>query len=205
MIRTIFVLEAITWNSKAHESYSVFPFVGEFAKVSGLKTFHQTFSDSKSFRHWVRIFDQSKSSKPKLLLIACHGEKKWLKGFQTKIEFSKVSLACREASNVENVHFATCGFGSERNLSMILNHCPNLKWVSGYARNVDWVESMLFDILFMARMVDIEKPFKGISFQGRVRNLLSENLTLAERLGFRFHYRHGESLKSISSLDIIDS
>lgn len=67
MFKSILVLES-PWDSDSVYSKSVWPFVSEFARAMALQAFHQSFSDKKSFLHWVQQFNSEKISGEKLLM-----------------------------------------------------------------------------------------------------------------------------------------
>ena len=195
MFKSIMVLEA-TWDSTSVESYSVFPLVDVFARVCGVTVYHQTFTDKRSFSHWVRIFDKSKAPKPRLLYLASHGGIRKIEGLRQGIEFNAVRRACRSATGIKYVHFGTCYFGNRTNLSKLLRSCNQLRWVAGYDTSADWIEGIFVDLLLWRHLLIREKN-RGKKFQSIVKELAQEHPWLVQNTGFQFQYRCGGVIKHL--------
>jgi len=79
MFKTIFVLESSWDKENPLQHSSIMPIIYEFAKQRGVKAYHQVFTDSRSFVHWINEFNQVSNSST-LLYIAAHGSKDCLYG-----------------------------------------------------------------------------------------------------------------------------
>lgn len=193
MFKSILVLEA-PWNSNSLESTSVWPLIREFAAVRDIKAFHQTFFDKASFDHWIKAYDEMAIAGPKLLYIACHGSDGQLSGLSKNLNRTSIQTVVQTARNISCVHFGSCLFGSEKNLQTLLDAAPHLRWVAGYNKKVDWVDSTLFDILLWGRIESRDDD----SYRKKTHTLASELIGqvqgLADQLGFHFQYRYGDSI-----------
>lgn len=193
MFKSILVLEA-PWNNDSLESSSVWPMIREFAAVRDIKAFHQTFFDKASFEHWIKAYDEMAIAGPKLLYVACHGGNGQLGGLSKNLNRSSIQTAVQAASSISFVHFGTCLFGSEKNLKKLLEAAPHLRWVAGYDKEVDWIDSTLFDILLWGRIESRDED----SYRKKTHTLTSELIGqvqgLADQLGFCFQYRYGEAI-----------
>lgn len=194
MIKTIFVLES-TWNSENPlENCSVMPFVSEFAKQRNIKAYHQVFTDSKSFAHWVKHFNKAASSSS-LLYIAAHGNSNSIEGLQGHIKSVTVLDALKKAKNIKYLHFGSCLFGGEINLKWILKNAKHFHWAAGYNKSVDWVDSTLFDILLWGRISARDEESKNIKTHTIVKDIVDNQVSgLTETLGFTYCYRYGTKI-----------
>lgn len=180
-------------------SSSVWPLIREFAAVRGIKAFHQTFFDKASFEHWVDAYDREAIAGPKLLYIACHGSNGQLSGLSKNLNRTSIQQAVQAARNISCVHFGSCLFGSEKNLEELMNAAPHLRWVAGYDKKVDWVDSTLFDILLWGRIESRDEDSHGRKTHTLANELMEQVEGLTDHLGFRFHYRYGDSIWELSA------
>ena len=193
MFKSILVLEA-PWDSDSLKSKSVGPMIREFAAVRGIKAFHQTFFDKASFEHWIKAYDEEVIAGPKLLYIACHGGNGQLAGLSKHLNRTSIQTAVRAARNISFVHFGSCLFGSEKNLRELLDSAPHLRWVAGYDKEVDWVDSTLFDILLWSRIESRDEDTHRKKTHTLASELIDQVKGLADQLGFRFQYRYGDGI-----------
>jgi hypothetical protein len=196
MFKSIFVLES-TWNrDDALVNTSIMPFVSEFSKHRNIKVYHQYFTDSKSFCHWIAKFNEI-CKKDALLYIASHGNKASIDALHGHIKKKTILDAIKKGKRIKYLHFGACLFGSYDNLYEILNNAKHLKWAAGYNKSVDWVESSLFDLLFWSRITPSGRldEYKSKKTQTIVRNMTNTNSNgLVHDLGFEFLYRYGKKI-----------
>lgn len=191
MFKSILVLES-PWDSESVESKSVWPFVSEFAKVMNLRAYHQIFSDRDSFMHWIEVFNKE-PVKSKLLYIASHGSNGRIQGLQRDINCSTIIDTIKKTKDIKCVHFGSCLFGTENNLSLLLKQAKHLTWAAGYNQAVDWLDSTLFDIMLWHHIANPHRG--GFKFHTRAEKVM--DVGLAEILGFRFQYRRGDAIWSL--------
>jgi len=194
MFKSILVLESI-WDSTTVKSKSVWPFVSEFANVNGINAYHQVFTDKDSFCHWIKLFDKERATKPKLLYIATHGNIARISGLNHEINFNTILSEIRKTKTIQYVHFGTCYIGNPENLKLLLEKSKKVTMVSGYNKEVDWIDSTLFDIMLWGRIISRENNDKGKKSHSVVKDFVSEEvLGLADNLGFQFAYRYGDRI-----------
>lgn len=198
MFKSILVLES-TWDSGSLDQKSVWPFVSEFAKASDIQAFHKHFTNKKSFEHWIDCYNRENIPGEKLLYIASHGEKGQIEGLNIKIKKSTIKEILSDQKNIKYLHFGTCFFAKNDNFDELLNEIDHLKWIAGYTKEVDWIDSTLFDILVWRRMTTKrDEENKGIHQHTLIDQLVNEDVSgLAGILGFSLKSRHGNRIKSI--------
>jgi hypothetical protein len=197
MFKSILVLES-PWDSGSIKSKSVWPFVNEFARATGLSAYHQTFSDKSSFRHWVAQYNKEDVASPKLLYVAAHGGNGRIAGLQKEINGKTIISTVKKAKNLRFVHFGSCLFGTENNLEALLQEAKHLQWAAGYEKSVDWVDSTLMDVMFWRRIASRDEETKGRKTHSITKELIADIPGLVKALGFRLQYRYGEKISSIS-------
>ena len=196
MFKEIFVLES-SWDSKdplVHNS--IMPFVAEFAKQREMKAYHQIFTDSRSFKHWITEFNKSNKNGA-LLYIASHGNKGSLHALHGGINRNTVVSCLKSARNIKFVHFGSCLFGNQENLRLILKKSKHIQWVAGYYKSVDWIDSTLFDILLWGRITPSGRANeqKNTKTHTIVKDIVENQVQgLAKELGFNFAYRYGQTI-----------
>jgi hypothetical protein len=200
MFKTILVLES-PWDPHSVKSKSVWPFVNEFANVYNIAAHHQMFTDKLSFQHWVQRFHKEKLSEPKLLYVAAHGGAGRIGGLKKDINGTTIVEACKKAKSIKYIHFGSCLFGTEDNLSNLLKSAKHLQWAAGYDKEVAWVDSTLFDVMLWGRIGMRDCASTGKKFHTIAKELLSEIPGLAKNLGFRFQYRYGKAIKPLIYTD----
>jgi hypothetical protein len=196
MFTTIFVLESSWDKEKPLTHSSIMPMINEFAKQRGIKAYHQVFTDTRSFRHWIKEFNKVSNSKT-LLYIASHGTEDCLYGTISGIKKTTIIHALKNAKKIQYVHFGACLFGNINNLKAILNNATHLNWAAGYRKSVDWVDSTLFDLLLWGKITpngrsDEQKNIKTHTIVNELLNNQAKGL--ADELGFEFAYWYGSKI-----------
>lgn len=193
MFKSMLVLES-PWDSYSVYSKAVWPFVSEFAQAMALQAFHQSFSDKKSFLHWVQQFNSERISGKKLLYVAAHGTDGRISGLRESINGTTICNALQKAKNIKYVHFGSCLFGSEANLESLLKRAKHIGWEAGYEKSVDWVDSTLFDVMVWRRIARRDSETKRRKTHTIIETLLKEEIPgLARNLGFNFHFSYGKN------------
>jgi len=152
MFKSILVLES-PWNADSVQGMSVWPFVNEFANARELSAFHRKFSDKRSFRHWVDVFSTERVPSPKLLYVAAHGEDNRIGGLKRAINGKTICDTLMKSTDIQHVHFGSCLYGSPGNLDSLMKAAGHIKSAAGYDQYVEWVDSTLFDVMLLGRLV----------------------------------------------------
>lgn len=187
------------WDSESVEGKSVWPFFKEFANASHTKAYFQTFNDKKSLKHWIDVFDDKASSSKKLLYIAAHGEEGRISGLKNAINATTILNMFAGCKSIDYVYFGSCFFGIDRNLASLLDANENIKWAAGYKESVDWVNSTLFDLLFLRRVLIRDDEDKGRSQHTMAIDFVgSDAAGLSEKLCFNFNYRYDNKIFNLN-------
>jgi hypothetical protein len=81
----------------------------------------------------------------------------------------------------------SCFVGNDSDLIKILKSNKNLLWVAGYENSIPWIDSTVFDVLFLSRILN--KPWRK-KYNTIVRNIIQkEFVDFAGSMGFLFAFR----------------
>jgi hypothetical protein len=196
LFKSILVLESPWEEDFSEQAYSVYPFVSEFAKIQGLTSHHRMFYDVTSFHHWLETFNNQ--NKEFLLYIAGHGTRGRINGLRSNLNFQSIVSEITKCGNLKYAHFSTCGFGGAKNLQSIMENAKQLKWVAGYGKNIDWVDSTLFDISLWNKLLRKEGD-ENKAFQTLVKEIVHSMPGAVDDLGFNFCYRYGDKVKLLKN------
>lgn len=183
------------WDSESVEGLSVWPFFKEFANASDTKAYYQAFNDKKSLQHWIEVFDKKGGSSKKLIYIAAHGEEGRISGLRNAINATTVLNMFAGCDSIDYVYFGSCFFGTDRNLASLLDANENIKWAAGYTAPVDWINSTLFDLLFIRRVLIRDDEDKGRSQHTMAIDFIGDDVAgLSSKLSFNFNYRYDNKI-----------
>lgn len=189
MFDSIMVLENY-WEKDILENtsneISVKKFFEGFAELHKLKLYFRYFSDEKDIRHWINLYEKI-NTKPKLLYIAAHGAKGRIDGTHKSINLSTFIKLLKRKKYINYLMLGSCFVGNDSNLIKILKSNKNLLWVASYENSIPWIDSTVFDVLFLSRILD--KPRRK-KYNTIVRNIIQkEFVDFAGSMGFLFAFR----------------
>lgn len=125
---------------------------------------YDMFSDNVSFEAVLRQIGKSKRFQA--VYVGSHGDKTGLGPVGNGRRRRKPIVSVRDvvetmgrinrSGNIHGAYFSVCSFGQIENLSHLLRpeNRTNLKWVAGYSKDVEWLESAAADMLFWSGYLD---------------------------------------------------
>jgi hypothetical protein len=181
----LLVLES-AWDNQSLDDVSVWPFFKEFSNVIGINAYYKPFSDAKSLKHWIELYDESPSKNQKVLYIASHGSDARIFGLNKAINFSSVLQILEECVRITHVVFGCCSFGGKENLVKIIESSECIKFASGYEKIIDWIDSTLFDLLVLRMIHNNDSR----ALHTKIYSLMDEKSQgIANDLQFKFAYK----------------
>jgi len=94
------------------------------------------------------------------LYIGAHGNQTSISGSGGNISRVQLrnTLIKLNAGTMEGLFLGSCLFGDKKNSRFLLNppnnNNPPIKWVAGYTKNIDWIDSSVLDMLFWNKFFD---------------------------------------------------
>lgn len=191
MIDSILVLES-EWEKTSLNEVSVKKFFDGFTDLYEISFYYKPFHDVKDIEHWLNVYDRLRK-KNKLLYIAAHGERGRLEVIHKSINISTLQRVIKKHKSIRYLMLGSCLIGHKNNIEKFLKQNKNLVWVAGYDKRINWIDSTVYDILFLSRLLTKEDRKK---FHTAVNKLVNKELTdFVRSLGFNFAYRYGQSIR----------
>jgi len=192
-----YIFEGTWWSNR--EVPQILPYF-QALEISGnrIKLSHRTFRNADDISHWISRIPADERA---FVYFACHGEKQQLVPVDGRSPIKNENLldALATAKNdaIDFLHFGCCEMISENNRRKSLESyllASNAKWVSGYAKTIDWLPSTLLDLALVAELAvpyynDSKKKKVKLSFRGR--RFLKYYEQLVRSLEFSGAYMNG--------------
>jgi hypothetical protein len=154
---------------------------------------YEMFCNSASLKNIVSRMGRNPSIR--YLYIGAHGSDNAIgcSGGKVTRRQLKHALSALNAGAVEGLFLGSCLFGHEENGDFLLNppnsQNPPIKWVAGYNKSIDWIDSSVLDLLFWNKFFesDATTPVERIEATGKAIKKLAPGLI--KELGFSVYKR----------------
>lgn len=185
-------------------NHSVRPF---FEGISGTvygfpdRYHYERFVGRQSIEEAMRHLVQKREVR--YLYLASHGEKTYIKcpnkDRLSREVFDAILQSAVSGSRLDGLYFASCLFGTRKTAELlwsvgeVVPRSQRLKWIAGYTRAVDWMESMALDWLFWSTLLTKEMKTPRDNPVTRVQDVVNYLVRvmpeLCERLQFHVYVR----------------
>ena len=150
--KNIFCLEAL-WNRNIENKLTVLPILELVAKTRGIKFIYLTSNTLSEFEFNLKLLSRKRTYQ--ILYFAFHGDSDLIELGDSAISLKELEgmLAGRFKDLV--VHFGSCGTMNV-DLGKLNEFTKNagVRMVSGYTKEVDWIESSAMDMLYFSKLQD---------------------------------------------------
>ena len=177
---SLMVLES-SWSDEITTPHStVKPFFDGFGATLQRQIAYQNFHDERSLRYWLRQFFTSNIP---ILYIAGHGRDGYLRPLgETKVDFGRLVPRCLPNKKVseplkpKGIMLGACSIGGTEYREDILQRTRHpLTWLATYDRTVPWIETTLFDLLFLSYLLEGRCVQKNGEFLLTKTNIMRTN------------------------------
>lgn len=126
------------------------------------------FATGESLRAIINCFCGPNSRK-RYVYIGSHGDENGFSGSVERVSRTYLNNTLRDylGGQIRGIFFGSCLFGNERNAEFFFdsdNGIPqNVRWIAGYGRSVDWIESSVLDILFWKRLFETKRRSESMN------------------------------------------
>lgn len=171
---------------------SFFDFVCDLHFDSQHAYHYEMFNNGSAFQE---IFPRMcKTDNIRNVYIAAHGDTDGILGSNGEvISMTSIKNAVRELDNTEgklhSIYFGCCLFGQFRNIHDLLEAGDQLRWIAGYTKAVDFVESTLLDGLFWHHYITSNENTPLLRIVDTYTKLKVDASGLMQRLGFKVAVR----------------
>jgi len=152
-----------------------------------------------AFRHVMKRI--AKSKKTKVVVLAMHGNKRNLhldEGQKIDREFLAdclVEATKEKGAHLTGLYIGACKFGTREMAEYLFSRRISVKWIAGYRKSVDFVDSTGLDLLFFNCFLDESEKIRKTAnrMKSRMRGLCDE-------LGFSIYVRKSGSVSGVQDL-----
>jgi len=106
---------------------------------------------------------------------------------------------------VEGLYLGGCSIGGRKFADNIFSSGTKIRWIAGYSKDVDWIDSSAFELLFFNELLTHKDEFTPSKYILNVaRNLRRKAAGLTDELGFGIYVRKPAvgGIKDLISEDI---
>lgn len=174
--RNIACLESL-WTRKTENRLNVLPMLELISKTQDAKFSHLTCNTREELNYNLHLLCKRNYG---ILYFAFHGSPGRIHLHRDKISLTELAemMNCRFENWI--IHFGTCStFRRPREVAYFAEQ-TRVALVTGFTRDVDWIESSAFELLLFRALHTFKSP-KVVC-----RHLLNKYPDLAELTGFKF-------------------
>lgn len=186
------------WSKKKNQSVRpVFDSLVDMLFGTPHAYFHHQFSSPAALGH---VITHVASTDARVLYIGAHGDDAAIygsigddEGRVSRTQLRNILWKCWDegVGDFDGLFLGSCSFVTPQNAEYILcgDKAPKkLKWLAGYAKDVDWVDSTLLDALFLRRVLALNgAPIERV--KACVEQLGGDAGGLCKHLGFNVYVR----------------
>lgn len=200
---TIAVIEGKWFPNKNQTVKSFFDFICDLHFENQHAYHYEMFNNGTAFQEILPRM--CKTDNVRNLYIAAHGDENGIFGSdETPISITKIKNAIRELNDTEgrlhSIYFGCCLFGNGQNLHDLLTATDRLRWIAGYTKSIDFVESTVLDALFWSKYLSLDEGTALVKIKVVCDALKQDAGGLVARLGFKVIARDARFASGIIEL-----
>ncbi len=168
----IYCLEG-NWNKNPRSHQNIKPILDLLCNVSGVKYIYHKCNTKEEFFYRLQQFTKGTYKNYPVLYLAFHGRTNRIEVENQYITLKEIATALEGKLANKIVHFGSCStlHTSEKNISDFIT-TTNCQFISGYRKDVDFIASTAFELLYF----DLLQKYKS------VRKINSEIFSLCPQL-----------------------
>jgi hypothetical protein len=197
----VFILEGSWWST--HEVPMVLPYFNALATSHrAIELSHRTFRSADDIAFYISRIPKNAGA---MVYFACHGSELRLypADGRSAIDQDALLAALAEARNgaVSFIHFSCCEMvdaNDRRGSHQRILDCCSVRWVSGYTKPIDWLQSIFLDLALVSEV--FVPDFKAADgrkapLKRQAETFMNMYEQLARELGFSALSRVSEGLR----------
>lgn len=175
----IFAIEG-EWEAKLNKDLTIKSTLTLLQEVRDVNFIFRKTNTVKSLLSYLETSSTASYKKYGTIVIATHGNGKDIELSEGEyITLKKLGKRCEGMFEGKAVHFSSCEIMKDEKGMIEFKKITNAKCVCGYTKNVDFLESSVFDILLLYRLY---KNSSGVITQAFLERNYPD---LVDRLGFK--------------------
>jgi hypothetical protein len=186
----LYIFEGTWWSNR--EVPLVLPYFQALeTSHGGIQLSHRTIRSADDIAYWIGKIPKDARA---FVYFACHGSNFALyptKSHPIYREDLLKALAKAKKNAVWFLHFGCCEMVNRENRGISLNKLAvkrkDIRWVSGYVNEIDWLDSTLLDLALVAKLYVPyyrDAKYHRAKLKNRIDRFLKEYDQLARQLGF---------------------
>lgn len=197
------------WFKKKNQSITpVFDLLVESLHDNDNAYFRHQFSDADNL---VRIIEHVARSTALVLYVGAHGDKTSVYGSlgpddgrvpRDRIVKCLADCWAEREQYFEGVYFGACSFMTPTTAREILcgERACNTTWVAGYSKEIDWMDSTLFDAFVLKYLLSLDPGRPKARASHTARYVSSRCAPLASHLAFQIYVRSPDDSDDVTPL-----
>lgn len=137
--------------------------------------------------------------------LAAHGDEKGVYGSNGEaISFTRIKNAVKEIDDtkgqLDSLYFGCCLFGQAGNLHELLDESKQLRWIAGYTKSINFVDSTVLDALFWQHYFSFTDSSPLARILKVHKKLKADAPGMIKRLGFKVVVRDNRKTEKVYEL-----
>lgn len=175
----IFAIEG-EWVAKLDNELTIKSTLSLLEEVCSVEYVFRKTNTVNSLISYLKKTSAASYKKYGTIVIASHGTKADIElSKEETISIVELGERCADLFKNKIVHFSSCSVMSNQKAIELFKHITKAKGVCGYTKDVDFLESSVFDILLLNRL------YLNNSSKRTSKYLIKNYPNLVEKLGFR--------------------
>jgi hypothetical protein len=148
----IFAIEG-EWGSRLTDNRTIKSTLTLLNEVRGIDYIFRKVNTEKSLISYLSTSSGKSYKKYGVIVIASHGSRHDIELSQDEtIEIEKLADKCADFFEGKTVHFSSCAVARDSNKLKYFKKITKAKAVSGYSKNVGFLESSLLDMAYLDKL-----------------------------------------------------
>ena len=155
------VIESRWWNDGNDSVRPLFEVLCGIVESNPHSFRYDMFAEERSLSHVISEICSSREFHS--IYIGAHGDDKSICGMGnstiSRTVFRNIIKAQNSKKSLSGVYFGSCLISTEANAHFWLDPLQktNLKWIAGYNKSVDWIDSSAVDMIFWSKYLEDRK------------------------------------------------
>jgi len=176
--KNIFAIEG-EWTNRLTDKETIKSSLTFLEEIYGIKHIFRKVNTFSSLLDYLHQGTKPSYKNYGIIVLAFHGSNKGIELEGQDISLTELANKCEGVLEDKLIHFSSCAILKDDDDIKYFKKVTGAKKMMGYSRNIDFLESTLFDIALLQKLNEYDKA-------GNVDNYLQNNYpSLYEKLGFK--------------------
>lgn len=166
------------WSDSYSDVRSVEPVIKSLERAKSAKVVHRQINDVEDLVKGLLVLGQKRNKRYEIAYIACHGSPGAVQIGDDSRDLSSLADELPEGQVLDGklVHFGSCSVLRNRSQCRAFLDKTGAQAVSGFTKDVDWFESMAFELLMFQKFATYQRLGNFVNGMERDYGQLSKKL-----------------------------